>query len=190
MQAACTHTHMRIRTATPDARPGEHTWYVCEEILFMLARWGCTLWRQRLSRSCGEGASALKRWEQKWVKEQKLPRWLLGSHSGDTGLSTVEVFPETQGNLLVVTPCKIRIKSKLHTSNICRTWHRTLPFQKEEWDILRKYWTKARLKLSKANSKSYRSISHTKGLRWLSPSSFADCIIILSLGLVSLQVCS
>lgn len=60
----------------------------------------------------------------------------------------------------------------------------------EEWDILRKYWTKARLKLSKTNSKAYRSMSYTKGLRWLHPSSFADCIIILSLGLVSLQVCS
>lgn len=42
---------------------------------------------------------------------------------------------------------------------------------REEWDIMRKYWTKARPKLSRVNIKSYRSVYDVKGLRWLCPSS-------------------
>lgn len=45
---------------------------------------------------------------------------------------------------------------------------------------MKKYWTKARQKPSRANSKSCSSISAVKGLRWLLPSSFADpsCVFL------------
>lgn len=46
--------------------------------------------------------------------------------------------------------------------------------------ILMKYWTKAKLKPSRANSKPCSSMSSVKGLLWLFPSSFADCETLLS----------
>lgn len=55
---------------------------------------------------------------------------------------------------------------------------------------MRKCWTKAGLKPSRANFKSCSSMSHVRGLRYLRLASFATCRTLLSLGLVPLTVCS
>ena len=57
--------------------------------------------------------------------------------------------------------------------------------------MVRKYWTKARLKTSWANSKLCISMSDVKALfSSLIPFSFVDCNTLLSLGLVPLSVSS
>ena len=56
---------------------------------------------------------------------------------------------------------------------------------------MRKYWTKAKLKTSWANSKLYISVPDVKMLfRSPRPFSFADCSTLLSCGLVPLPVSS
>lgn len=54
--------------------------------------------------------------------------------------------------------------------------------------IMGKYWTKSRLKISRANGKSCDPMSEIRGLRWPSPSGVAVCDIPLFLGLVPLPV--
>lgn len=51
-----------------------------------------------------------------------------------------------------------------------------------------KYWTETRLKISRPNCKSCDSMSEIRGLRWPSPSGFADCDTPLFLGLIPLPV--
>lgn len=80
------------------------------------------------------------------------------------------------------------------------TYHGTyilyiLPLRKEKWDILSKYWTKARWKPNRANIKAWSSTSRIwgfffKGFGWLPPCRFTAYFIHLSVGLVTLPVCS
>lgn len=61
--------------------------------------------------------------------------------------------------------------------------------KREKLSIVKKYWARVRLRSSKANAKSYSSISHVKRLRWLTPSSLAACNIHLSLWLILFSGC-
>ena len=68
---------------------------------------------------------------------------------------------------------------------------RTLPIYNVKGSMAGKYWTKARLKTSWANSKLCISMSDVKVLfRSPTPFSFVDCNTLLSLGLVPLPIIS
>lgn len=56
--------------------------------------------------------------------------------------------------------------------------------KEEDLRIVRKHWTKARLKSSRKNSNSYSFMSVVQGVRLFFSSSFADWNTVLSLGLV------
>lgn len=51
--------------------------------------------------------------------------------------------------------------------------------KREDWAIVRKYWTKPKSKPSKTIYKSQKSMSRVNGFRWFYPSTFATCNIHL-----------
>ena len=101
----------------------------------------------------------------------------------------LEIFSETWGTLLLVAPCKIKIKKADH---ILPTYRNTYTHtHTHTQNIMKKYWTRTRPKTSGTNSKFCLSTSDIKAL-FKSPNSysFVDWNILLSLGLVSPPSCS
>lgn len=81
-------------------------------------------------------------------------------------LSVARLFqsPETQYNLLTVTFCKIKGQIAFFSIQGHRIFT-TFPKGRDE-SLVRRYWTKAKLKPSRTNDKSCSSMSGIKSLRW------------------------
>lgn len=97
---------------------------------------------------------------------------------------------ETQGSLLIVITIfkKVNYILPTYTNGICAY----IP-KERTGGMVKKFWSSERPKLSRTNTKSYSSMSgiwgfSSKGLRWLSPSSFAAHARHFSFGLLLLPV--
>lgn len=77
-------------------------------------------------------------------------------------VSKSKVYSETQENLFIVSPCKIKRQITYFQPTIGQTMH--YPSKGKKWDTSRKLWTNVKTKTKQGKLQSCSSMSDFKGL--------------------------